>query len=85
MSQLLVPVSELPVRFPELLRALVAGGRVGVLDGGAVVAELVRPQTVGPALPPADAAVAEIVRDMIAAGHPPEPDSPLWRYVPRAA
>lgn len=29
--------------------------------------------------------VAEIVRNMIAAGHPPEAGSPLWQFVKRAA
>lgn len=42
---------------------------------------------VNPPASQADAAevIAQLVRWMIEDGHPPEPDSPLWQYVNRAA
>jgi antitoxin (DNA-binding transcriptional repressor) of toxin-antitoxin stability system len=86
MSTHMVPVAELPERMTDLLSALVRGERVQVTADGRVVAELVRPAqglATDPATP--EAAVAAIVADMISEGHPPPADSPLWRFVPRAA
>jgi antitoxin (DNA-binding transcriptional repressor) of toxin-antitoxin stability system len=86
MSTRLVSVAQLADRMPELLAALAGGERVQVTADGQVVAELIRPTATsasGPAA--AEAAVAAIVHDMIADGCPPAADSPLWRFVSRAA
>ena len=79
-------MTELPARMPELLAALARGERVQVMADGQSVAELVQP-VVSPVNGPArtQAAVAAIVRDMIADGYPPPADSPFWQFVPRAA
>ncbi len=86
MTTHLVSVAELPERMPDLLAALASGERVQVMSDGQTVAELVQPP-VSPVNGPArtQAAVAAIVRDMIADGYPPPADSPLWQFVPRAA
>lgn len=79
-----VTIEEARENLSELLQFVARGQQVVIADGGKWAAML------GPApLPPTpeeEAAAVEKrkeivrswVRDSIAAGHPPEPDSPLW-------